>query len=264
MAGDLDKLQGAWKIVTLEIDGQAMGGGGARIEVSGTRFTTHSMGAAYSGTLSINPKSRPKSFDLKFVEGPEAGNTSLGIYELKGDAWRICLTTRGSRRPREFAAPAGTGIALETLERARPEDTAADDQAAAPPDGEAAEELAGEWNAAALVRDGDKLPPSMLSYGKRIATASEVTVKFGPQVILEARYSVDRSQSPMTMDYCAGGRPAAGRHLETGGRAADHVLRRAGRREAGGVRQFQGRRADPGRLDPGTKVRAYRYAFLRV
>jgi len=53
----------------------------------------------------------------------------------------------------------------------------------------------------AMTKDGDALPPSMLSYGKRSATANEVTVKFGPQVILKARYSVDRSKSPMTMDY---------------------------------------------------------------
>jgi uncharacterized protein (TIGR03067 family) len=41
----------------------------------------------------------------------------------------------------------------------------------------------------------------MLKYGKRIATANEVTVKFGPQVILKARYAVDRTRTPMTMDY---------------------------------------------------------------
>jgi uncharacterized protein (TIGR03067 family) len=200
MPEDLDQLQGSWKIVSLEMDGQRMGGGGARIQVHGTRFTTLAMGAEYSGTLSVNQTSQPKSFDLKFEEGPEAGNTSLGIYDLQGDSWKICLTTRGSERPREFAAPQGTGIALEILERAGAE-TARPGDVAAVPTGEGAHELAGEWKPTTLVRDGDALPPSMLKYGVRTATADEVTVKFGPQVILKARYSVDRSKSPMAMDY---------------------------------------------------------------
>jgi uncharacterized protein (TIGR03067 family) len=41
----------------------------------------------------------------------------------------------------------------------------------------------------------------MLKYGRRTATANEVTVKFGPQIVLKARYAVDRSHTPMTMDY---------------------------------------------------------------
>jgi uncharacterized protein (TIGR03067 family) len=44
----------------------------------------------------------------------------------------------------------------------------------------------------------------MLKYGKRTATADEVTVKFGPNVMLKARYAVDRSRTPMTMDYVLG------------------------------------------------------------
>jgi len=213
MAQDLEKLQGGWTIVSLEVDGQKLGGMGARMEVRGKKFTTSGMGADYSGALSVNQEARPKSFDLKFETGPEAGNTSLGIYELDGDSWKICLTTRGSERPREFAAPAGSGIALEILQRTGTGQSAEAPAAAAGAiaAGEGAEELAGEWKATTLVRDGDALPPSMLSYGKRTATANEVTVKFGPQVILKARYSVDRSKSPMTMDYeLADGKRQAG------------------------------------------------------
>jgi uncharacterized protein (TIGR03067 family) len=61
------------------------------------------------------------------------------------------------------------------------------------------------------VRDGQVLPKAMLKYGMRKATSDEVTVKFGPQVSVQARYAVDRSQSPMTMDYVlADGSPLHG------------------------------------------------------
>ena len=195
MAQDLDRLQGTWGIVSMEMDGQKMSGGGARIVVRGERFDTIAMGAAYGGTVAVHEATAPKSFELHFEEGPEKGNISFGIYELAGDTWKICLTTRGSERPREFAAPPGTGIALEILERVAADEPEASRPSGAPgsPAGDDASGLAGEWVPLSLVRDGQVLPPSMLEYGKRLATADEVTVKFGPQVIVKARYTVDRS-----------------------------------------------------------------------
>jgi uncharacterized protein (TIGR03067 family) len=198
--GDLEVLQGTWNIVSMEMDGQKMSGGGARIVMRGNRFTGVAMGADYEGTVVVHQATAPKSFDLHFEQGPEKGNTNFGIYELDGDTWKICLATRGSERPAGFVAPPGTGIALETLQR----QTAADVPVAAAsgtPAGDPAPELAGEWTPLSLVRDGQTLPKSVLNYGSRIATANQVTVKFGPQVVLKATYAVDRSPAPMTMDY---------------------------------------------------------------
>ena len=216
MGRDLDGLQGIWNIVSLELDGQQMSGGGARIVVAGKRFTTSAMGAAYTGTVAVHQTTNPKSFELHFEEGPEKGNTSLGIYELAGDRWKICLTTRGCERPREFAAPPGTGIALEILERGVASETPA---ASVLPAGDGAADLAGVWTAVSLVRDGEALPASMLQYGKRTATAKDVTVQFGPQKVLKAKYAVDRSRTPMTMDYVlADGRTQHGIWALEGGR----------------------------------------------
>ena len=201
MRQDLDGLQGTWNIVSLEMDGQKTPGAGARIVVRGDRFTTIGMGATYEGTVALHQTTAPKSFDLHFEEGPENGNTSLGIYELDSDRWKICLTTRGSERPREFTAPPGTGIALEILQRGLVADVPVESDAPGSPAGDPAAELAGVWAPLSLVRDGQSLPRSMLKYGKRTATANQVTVEFGPQVVLKARYAVVRSRHPMTMDY---------------------------------------------------------------
>ncbi len=203
MGQDLDGLQGTWNVVSLEMDGQKMSGGDARIVVRGNRFTSIAMGATYEGTVTVHAATAPRGFDLRFEEGPEKGNTNFGIYELDRDTWRICLATRGSDRPKEFAAPRGTGIALETLRRQTAADVdaaiAADEPAAVA--GDSTAELAGEWVPLSLVRDGQALDKGMLKYGKRTATANQVTVKFGPQVVLKAKYTVDRSRTPMTMDY---------------------------------------------------------------
>lgn len=71
---DLDKLQGTWTILTLEIDGvgrPAGAPGGSKIVVKGDKFTTISMGAKYDGTVALDATKSPKTFDLKFTTGPE-------------------------------------------------------------------------------------------------------------------------------------------------------------------------------------------------
>jgi uncharacterized protein (TIGR03067 family) len=116
MTGDLDKLQGTWRIASLEIEGNAMPATGS-ITIEGDRFTTSTMGAEYSGTIRIDASKRPKRFDLVFDTGPHAGNRSLGIYQLDGDSWRICLGFAGAPRPVSFATAPGSDHALEMLVR---------------------------------------------------------------------------------------------------------------------------------------------------
>jgi len=118
MDEELEKLQGTWNMVSLEIEGMKMAEPafkGAKIVVKGDAFTTTSMGAVYKGTLSVNGAKTPKTLDLAFLEGPEKGNTSLAIYQLEDDTWKICLTIRGNDRPKEFVTKPGSGHALETL-----------------------------------------------------------------------------------------------------------------------------------------------------
>jgi uncharacterized protein (TIGR03067 family) len=117
---DIQKLQGVWQITSLEIDGNVLSAAalsGATIAIDGDKFTSLGMGAIYEGTLTLDAKATPKAFDMHFTSGPEKGNSNAGIYELDRDTWRICLNTRGQKRPEKFAAPPGTGFAVEVLHR---------------------------------------------------------------------------------------------------------------------------------------------------
>jgi uncharacterized protein (TIGR03067 family) len=118
MNSDLEKLQGTWNIVEFELEGQKMPAGGSKIVVNGNSFTTIAMGAQYEGTVALDTTATPKTFDLHFNQGPEKGNVSLGIYELDGDTWTICIGLTGRIRPQKFATEAGSGHALESLKRA--------------------------------------------------------------------------------------------------------------------------------------------------
>jgi uncharacterized protein (TIGR03067 family) len=120
MNDELERLQGRWKVVTLEVEGQVVPDGffaEAKVVVKGDNFSTIGMGAAYAGKITVDVASSPRRFDVLFNEGPHKGQASLGIYELNGSAWKICLGFAGRERPKDFTTTAGSGHALEILER---------------------------------------------------------------------------------------------------------------------------------------------------
>jgi uncharacterized protein (TIGR03067 family) len=204
---DLDRLQGTWTILTLEMDGVETPAGapsGSKIVVKGDKFTTISMGAKYSGTITLDAATSPKTFDLKFAAGPEKGNTSLGIYELDGDNWKICLTVTGKTRPRTFATKPGSGHALETLRRdaETPKRSAAKTKApVSDVHFEPVAELQGEWSLVSLLLNGRQLKPEEARYGKRVVKGDEMTLSFGRDLVTKARMAADPAKDPKTMDY---------------------------------------------------------------
>jgi len=68
---DIDLLQGAWTVTTLEMDGRQVPSGmlgGARIVVQGDRFISTGMGATYEGTLELDASSAPRQINMKFAQ----------------------------------------------------------------------------------------------------------------------------------------------------------------------------------------------------
>ncbi len=206
MPNDLAKLQGAWTLRSLRLDGQDMPPGGG-IEISGDRFKTVGMGTEYSGTVEIDDSAKPKHLDLVFTGGPEAGNRNRGIYQLDGETWRICLNMAGKTRPRAFAAKAGSGNALEVFTRGSLETSAAGPVVEAP-SGEG--ELVGEWEMVTAFQSGHELDSAMAKTARRVTTATRTTTYFGKQVFLNAEYTTDPSQSPKTIDLRANGKTQLG------------------------------------------------------
>lgn len=120
MKSDLDRLQGSWRIHSLIVDGAALSRrmiGEAHVRIDGNRFQSLGMGAAFEGRIHIDTSRRPKSFSIKFTRGPEKGNVNHGIYELRGDRWKLCLAAKGGPAPHVFVSEPGSGFVLEILER---------------------------------------------------------------------------------------------------------------------------------------------------
>jgi uncharacterized protein (TIGR03067 family) len=231
MPSDLDRIQGTWRVVSLETDGQTMSPealDGARIVVKGDSFTSTAMGATYEGTVLMRAGKAPKAFDLLFTAGPEKGNRNPGIYKLDGPRWTICLATLGTIRPKRFATRSGSGIALETLvrddgarasarkpSRARKRPAARPATTRPPAESGAPTELEGEWAMVSGVFSGKALDPSLVKWCKRITRGGVTSVVAGPQTMLKATFVLE-----------SGGRHAAIEYLNLEGASA-------GKRQAG-------------------------------
>jgi uncharacterized protein (TIGR03067 family) len=119
---ELRHLEGTWKVVSREVDGQKVpdeeikkltlniaAGGKAALLSEGTAIAT--------ADVTVFPAKKPKEIDLLFGQGENKGKTARGIYELKDDTLRICYAQPGRDRPTEFASKPGSGNTLAFYKR---------------------------------------------------------------------------------------------------------------------------------------------------
>jgi uncharacterized protein (TIGR03067 family) len=217
----LRALEGEWKFGSQEVDGVMMSAAAlsrSRLLIDGDRFRMESPEAIYDGILTIDVDVTPAQITTEFVEGPEAGKRTLGIFELTGDRLMLCVGLVGASRPTEFTAPRGSRHALQHLRRTsarRPENVTGGTPQPEPPISGDREDpsafrvaitplmrrLEGEWIPVTLVMDGKPMPDEWLTYGSRTATGNEMTVVFGGQVMVHAKVRIDETVTPMAVDY---------------------------------------------------------------
>ena len=221
---DLRALEGEWRFASLEVDGTAMPAAAlsaSRLLIDGDLFRTESPEANYEGVFTIDVEASPRRIDIEFIEGPEAGNRSYGLYELNGDRLTLCLGLVGASRPAAFSTAPGSGHALERLRRvsaSRPEGVTGGTRSATKPavpvhsvpvDASSfdvpitplLERLQGEWAAVELDRDGQPMPADWLAFGSRTTTGNETKVVFGGQTMVHAKMRIDEASTPMAVDY---------------------------------------------------------------
>jgi uncharacterized protein (TIGR03067 family) len=72
----------------------------------------------------------------------------------------------------------------------------------------------GEWAMVTGMADGEAMPDAMLATAKRVCKDDETSVTIGGQLIMKAKFSIDPSQKPKTIDYQVIDGPTKGRkHL---------------------------------------------------
>jgi uncharacterized protein (TIGR03067 family) len=214
----LRSLEGTWAFRSLQVDGHAMPAGPqSQLLIDGDRFRMESPEATYEGVFDIDVEVTPHTIDVDFVEGPEAGERSRGIFTLDGDRLTICIGFAGVARPTAFVTTPGCGHALEELARttnARPAGVKGgtpQPPAPAPPQGDPSAftgevtptlaKLQGEWLPTELVSSGKALAPAMLAYGSRSMSGAETKVVFGGQTMVHANVRIHEATQPIEIDY---------------------------------------------------------------
>ena len=119
---DRHLIEGTWRIVALEIDGNKSSEEDAKkltvVNGSDGTWSLRSEGNEISkGTSTIDPTKKPKSIDLTPTEGGGKDKLHLGIYELGEKTRKLCFAPPGKDRPAEFSSTPGSEHILVTFER---------------------------------------------------------------------------------------------------------------------------------------------------
>ena len=120
---EYDKFEGTWKMESFTVDGKPTPietFAEFRMTLKGEKFTTDSAEGRTNGTYKVDPSKSPKTIDIRFTGGQLDGHSMLGVYELDGDTYKVCLPAGGKERPKELASKPGSGLVLEVLKRVKP------------------------------------------------------------------------------------------------------------------------------------------------
>jgi uncharacterized protein (TIGR03067 family) len=117
---DRRRLQGAWTMASVVLDGMAVPteySKTGRLEVDGDRYSV-TLGVTIASTYRFDATKRPKEIDFTFTDGPQKGQTVRGIYEIDGDTYRLCRGLRPEvERPGKFDSPPNSGLMLVVWKR---------------------------------------------------------------------------------------------------------------------------------------------------
>jgi uncharacterized protein (TIGR03067 family) len=124
---DYQRLSGTWQLTRAVVDGKPVPEQQLKDTVLITdgntfRFPQASgVGTHPAGTFSINPTRVPNQVDSVASGGPNAGQVTLGIYEIIDDKHkRACWGPPGGPRPTEFESLPGSRRILQYWEKIGP------------------------------------------------------------------------------------------------------------------------------------------------
>jgi uncharacterized protein (TIGR03067 family) len=125
---DLDRLQGTWRVVGAEEQGNAIHEEAVKeaketFVVKGGKMTYCRDGKVQvTMEITLAPGQTPKAMDLEFTDGKEKGYKNHAIYQLDGDWLKLRMNDKfggnsASERPTEFSTAQGKEAVLLLLRR---------------------------------------------------------------------------------------------------------------------------------------------------
>jgi uncharacterized protein (TIGR03067 family) len=107
-ADDLDKWQGAWRVVAAQVGGDVAGTSQLkkmRVTVDGNKLILEEGPKTYTVHFALDPESHQVDF---YKDAGRKEKLWLGIYELDGKELKLCWGPNGAERPKEFEVKKGT------------------------------------------------------------------------------------------------------------------------------------------------------------
>jgi|688.fasta_scaffold32680_5 uncharacterized protein (TIGR03067 family) len=122
---DRKQIQGNWRIIGLEINGNKAKEEDARklMVINGDDGSWKLMSEGKElcrGTSTIDPTAKPKQLDFAITEGSGAGNQYHAIYDLGDKKRKMCFASKNKERPTDFVSATGSEIILVYFEREIP------------------------------------------------------------------------------------------------------------------------------------------------
>jgi uncharacterized protein (TIGR03067 family) len=124
---DYRRLTGTWQLTRAIVDGQPVPEAQARATILITEGNTFrfpqasGVGTHPAGSFTINPSTVPNQVDSVAIGGVNAGQVTLGIYEILDDTHkRACWGPPGGPRPTGFDSAPGSRRILQYWEKIGP------------------------------------------------------------------------------------------------------------------------------------------------
>jgi uncharacterized protein (TIGR03067 family) len=108
---DVDRIQGAWKTIKVEVEGKPPPP--EFVEKGKFVFKGNKVSifqddkVTEEATFVLDPAKKPPTIDLTATAGPGKGKVAYGIYRIEGDTLTLCI---GDKRPSEFKGQGTAGL----------------------------------------------------------------------------------------------------------------------------------------------------------
>lgn len=113
----LKKLEGTWVLVSGEQNGKELSEEvikGAKLVIAGNKHTVTIGNDTIVGTHKVDASVKPHTIDAS-----DDGKKMHGIYEIKGDQFKVCFAEDSKDRPKEFTGKEGSGCFVHIWKRVK-------------------------------------------------------------------------------------------------------------------------------------------------
>jgi len=102
---DLKRMQGAWRVASIESRGSLVPEENVTnivVTVNGNNYEVSGGDITDKGTFTMDTSKSPRQMDIHPNSGPDSGVTIQAVYEVGAETMRVCYAREGASRPTSF------------------------------------------------------------------------------------------------------------------------------------------------------------------